>query len=96
MNELLIVSLWFLAGALSAAVHARLLLKGVQVAVERQSAASLLLGAPLRVALPAGLLFASSFGGLPPLCGGLVGFVLGGLAARWRLSQVHAPAEVTS
>ena len=96
MNELLVVSLWFLAGALAAALHARLLLKGVQGAVERQSAASLLLGAPLRVAVPAGLLFASSLGGLVPLCGGLAGFVVGGLAARWRLSQIHPPAEVAS
>ena len=82
MNELLVVSLWFLAGALAAALHARLLLKGVQGAVERQSAASLLL--------------ASSLGGLVPLCGGLAGFVVGGLAARWRLSQIHPPAEVAS
>lgn len=73
-------------GAAAAWLHGLLLWRGVEGAVQAESARALLVGAPLRLLIPTACLFAASFWGAPALVGGLVGFGLGGLAARWRLA----------
>lgn len=83
---LLFPLLFFALGACAAWLHGVLLWRGVQGAVRAESPRGLLLGAPLRILIPAGCLLAASLWGGLALVGALVGFGLGGLATRWRLA----------
>lgn len=90
MNLVIPPLLFFVLGACGAWLHGLLLWRGVQGAVRAESARALLLGAPLRILIPALCLLAASLWGGAALVGGLIGFGLGGLATRWRLAGLSA------
>jgi phosphotransferase system glucose/maltose/N-acetylglucosamine-specific IIC component len=82
---LLVLPLLIAAGALAGLGHAALLRRAVEGCVEARSATGLLIGAPLRLALPAGVVLLATLAARGPGAGAaLLGFVVASHLVRWR------------
>ena len=82
-----------LLGLVAGALHASMLKRAIDRAVERRSPVRLLLFAPLRVLVPVLVVLAVVPHGLLAVAGALSGIVVASQIARWRAVRAIAASE---